>query len=294
MGRYLRVLAGPTKDILITISNSTDVVKEAETIHQTTPVATAALGRVITATHLMGTFIKGQKNSVTLQILGSAGIKKIFAYADAKGHVKGYISHPDLPLTLTKEGKLDVGGAVGRHGKIVVTRDMGFGEPFNGQADLVSGEIAEDLANYYMVSEQQPSVVSLGVLVNAKGHTQAAGGLMIQTMPGVTEESLVMLEERLPYIRPMSTMIDEGQSLEDMLDEILGQIPYTKMSEGDFHYNCDCTREKVERALITVGKVELKKMIEEDGFAELNCHFCNKKYRYSDRDLKKLIVESTQ
>ncbi|MCK8058696.1 MULTISPECIES: Hsp33 family molecular chaperone HslO [unclassified Fusibacter] len=294
MGKYLRVLAGKAKDLSISLSDSTDVVYEAWKIHNTTPVATAALGRTLTATHLMGTFIKDEKASVSLQISGSAVLKRIYAYADGAGFLKGYVSDPNIPLMVKDNGKLDVSGAVGVHGSLMVSRDTGYGEPFVGQSDLVSGEIAEDLAYYYAHSEQQPSVISLGVFVDSEGVPTAAGGLMIQTLPDVSEESLSSLEKRLPMIRPMSEMIGEGMSLEAIVEEILGDIPFTIMVENTFEYRCDCSRDKVERALITIGINELKSILNEDGQTELSCHFCGKKYLYNSSDLKWIIKELEQ
>lgn len=289
MGQYIRALAGAEGDVVVVISNSTDAVKEVQRIHKTSPVVTAALGRVLTATQLMVTFLKNDKASVSLQIHGSGPLKKIYAYADLKGHLKGYVSDTTIENRIKPNGKLDVSGVVGKHGQIMVSRDSGFGIPFLGQADLVSGEIAEDLAHYYAYSEQQPSVVSLGVLVGPDDVPMASGGLMIQTLPDCSEASIVALEGRLEYLRPMSDMIHQGLSLEEMLAEILGDMPYHVLSKESFAYHCDCNRDKIEGAIITLGSSELNKILHEDGKMELSCHFCGRLFHYSTKDLHHLI-----
>lgn len=290
MSRFLRALAGADKDVIVVISDSTSMVQSAQAIHDTTPVATAALGRVLTAVQMMGTFLKGDKANVSLMISGSAQLKKIYAYADRAGHLKGYVSHPHVPNVIKSNGKLDVSGVVGRHGKLVVTRDYGFGTPFMGQSDLVSGEIAEDLTHYYAYSEQQPSVISLGVHVGTDGIPQAAGGLMVQPLPGCSETSLAQLEQLLPRFRPMSELIATGMPLEAILAQLLQEMPFKVMVSGSFEYACDCNHDKIESALITVGVKELKQILKEDGQMELSCHFCAKKYHYDAKAMHQLIV----
>lgn len=254
MSRFIKVLAGEGNDVVMVLSDSTEMVKKAQLIHQTTPVASAALGRVLTATQLMGTFLKGEKASVSLMIQGSAQIKKIYAYANGSGHLKGYISDPNVPTVLKANGKLDVSGAVGVHGQILVTRDDGYGIPFVGQSNLVSGEIAEDLTHYYAYSEQQPSVISLGVLVGPDQIPLAAGGLMIQLLPNCSEQSIQQLEALVPKLRPMSEMVASGLTLEEIAAAILEHMPYHLIDQGNFDFNCDCSWEKIETALITLDR----------------------------------------
>lgn len=289
MSRYLRALAGADKDVSVILTDSTDVVRKAQQIHQTTPVATAALGRVLTAVKMMGTYLKEDKANVSLMVMGSAHLKKVYGYTDGAGHLKGYISEPQAPILVKSNGKLDVSGVVGRHGKLVVTKDFGFGTPFVGQSDLVSGEIAEDLTHYYAFSEQQPSVISLGVLVEPDGIPSAAGGLMIQPMPSCSEASIAKLESLVPHFRPMSDMIASGKSLEEILEQFLGDMPYKIMISGEYDYRCDCNHDKIESALITVGVSELQKILNEDGKMELSCHFCGKKYHYNTKAMHQLI-----
>jgi molecular chaperone Hsp33 len=295
MAHYLRVLAGENNDVLIAISDSTSVSDRAQRIHQTTPVVSAALGRVLTATHLMSIFLKGDKTSVSLQILGSSALKKTYAYADARGTLKGYVSDPSLVNRIKENGKLDVGGVIGRHGKLIVSRDTGFGQPFVGQSDLVSGEIAEDLAFYYAHSEQQPSIVSLGVLVSTNSEqVMASGGLFIQPLPDCSEQSLSQLEAKLPNFRPMSDLLQEGLTLEEILQNLLGDMPFKVLMRGEFEYQCDCDHEKIETAILTLGIEELSKIAREDHQMELTCHFCAKKYHFCESDLKKIIYALQQ
>lgn len=291
MSRFIRALAGANKDVIVILSDSTEVVQTAYRIHQTTPVATAALGRVLTAVQMMGTFLKGEKSSVSMMISGSAHLKKVYGYQDARGHLKGYVSKADVPVLIKENGKLDVGGVIGRHGKLIVTRDYGFGQPFIGQSDLVSGEIAEDLTHYYAHSEQQPSVISLGVHVDPDGKPTAAGGLMIQPLPNCSEASIAQLEDLLPDFRPMSEMIGSGEGLEAIMRIFFKDMPYQIMLDGHFEYSCDCNWEKTEGALITLGIQELEKILKEDGHIELGCHFCSKKYDYGAKEMQRIIKE---
>ncbi len=290
MSRYIKGLAGDG-EILVILSDSTEAVKKASEIHDTISVSTAAFGRTLTGASMMGLLLKNDDSNVSIQVHGSSMIKKIFGYSDNQGNVKGYISHPDVELPLNNLGKLDVGGAVGKHGKMIVIKDYGFGNPYVGQSDLTTGEIAEDIVYYYMFSEQQPSMVSLGVYMDKMNVVKAAGGIMIQTMPNISEEMITKLEETLKDIRPISSMLNEGLTLESIFEEIMKDIPHKVIDEGQFTYQCDCSHEKVTKALISVGRAELKNILDEDGHSELSCHFCNKKYHYDRKDLLKLIHE---
>lgn len=289
------MMIGMTKDgfIRFYVANTTEMVEKAREIHQTTPVATAALGRSITAASIMGKMEKNDNVKLTFQVRGSNLIKSIVAVSDSNGTVKGYISNPDIDILLKENGKLDVGGAVGKDGSLIIIKDLGLKEPYIGQANLVSGEIAEDVASYYMSSEQQPSVVSLGVFVDRDMKVEAAGGFIIQTMPGIDEDTIVKLENNLGKIKTASQMVRDGMSNLEIIEAVLEGFELEIMEESEIKYECDCTRERIEKALISVGTVELKKIIEEDGKAELSCHFCNKKYAFDKEELESLLSEIT-
>ncbi|RKD27309.1 molecular chaperone Hsp33 [Caminicella sporogenes DSM 14501] len=284
MKNYIvRGLAG-NKNIRVFVAITTEMVEKARKIHKTTPVSTAALGRTITAASIMGYMLKGEKDKLTLQILGSNEIKSIVAVSDSTGNVKAYISNPNAKVKLNDKGKLDVGGAVGR-GKLRVIKDLGLKEPYIGQANLISGEIAEDLAAYYMYSEQQPSVVSLGVLIDVDGSVKAAGGFIIQPLPDVEEEILIKLEECIKDVPPVSAMVAEGLSGEEIMRRILKDFDVEVGEKKEVDFVCDCSLEKIERALISLGEEELKNIIEEDEEAEIQCHFCNTFYKFNKEQL---------
>ncbi len=280
------------KSIRLFAAVTTDMVEKAREIHDTTPVATAALGRTITAASIMGYMLKGEKDKVTLQIRGSNKIKSIVAVADSKGSVKGYISHPHIDVTLNEKGKLDVGGAVGKNGKMIIAKDLGLKEPYVGQSNLITGEIGEDLAAYYMYSEQQPSVVSLGVLLDVDGCVKASGGFIIQPLPDVDEETLIKLEEAIKDIPSTSSMVDEGMTGEEILRAILKDFDVDIIEKTEIDFVCDCSVDKIEKALLSIGEKELRSLIEEDGKAEIKCHFCNKKYLFNEEDLTGLLNEA--
>lgn len=274
-----KIISGITSDksVRIYVVDSTSMVEEARIIHNATPVSTAALGRVISATSLMGRMLKNEKESITVQVKGSNEIKTIVGVGNVEGSVKAYISNPDVVRPANAQGKIDVGGAVGKDGHLVVVRDLGLKEPFIGRSELVSGEIAEDLASYYMKSEQQPSVVSLGVLMDPEvGGVVAAGGIIIQPLPFADDEVLDKIEASVMDLPAISTLISEGKSVEDVAAIALSEFDVEIISEGPVALYCDCTRERVERALVSLGTNELTDILETDGHAELSCHFCNK------------------
>lgn len=292
MKNYIvRGLAG-NKNIRVFVAITTDMVEKARKIHSTTPVSTAALGRTITAASIMGYMLKGEKDKLTLQILGTNEIKSIVAVADSKGNVKAYISNPNAQTTFNDKGKLDVGGAVGKNGKLRIIKDLGLKEPYIGQSNLISGEIAEDLAAYYMYSEQQPSVVSLGVLIDVDGSVKAAGGFFIQPLPDVEEEVLIKLEECIKDIAPISSMIAEGLTAEEIMKKILKEFDVEIREEIEVDFVCDCSLEKIEKALISIGEQELKSIIEEDEKAEIQCHFCNTFYRFNKEQLIDILEKA--
>ncbi|NLY42599.1 MAG: Hsp33 family molecular chaperone HslO [Clostridiaceae bacterium] len=268
---------------------TTDMINKARQIHDTSPVATAALGRTLTAAAMMGSMLKGEQDTLTLQIKGDGPLGGIVAVADSKANVKGYVhqSHVDLPLK--PDGKLDVGKAVGKNGYLSIVRDFGLKEPYVGRVPLVSGEIAEDLTFYYARSEQIPSVVALGVLIDVDLSVKAAGGFIVQLMPGADDKTIDILENTLAQIPPVSSMISGGMTAEDMLDKVLNKFEWSRTDTVNTGYNCDCSRERIESALISLGKKELKGIIEEQGKAEVTCHFCNEIYRFNKQELEHLL-----
>lgn len=288
------ICTGITSDVSVRIyaCDTTGMVEEARKTHNMTPVSTAAVGRLISAASLMGRMLKNATDSLTVQVRASNEIKSIVAVSDYYGNVKAYTSNPDVVRPARADGKLDVGGAVGTDGQMIVIKDYGLKEPFAGTSDLVSGEIAEDLAAYYMHSEQQPSVVSLGVLLDDEiAGVKAAGGFIIQPLPFAEEEVIEKIERSIENLRPMSEMLADGMSLEEIMREALKEFEVEITDQGEIEYKCDCSRERIESALISLGKKELNEIIEEDGQAELSCHFCNKKYVFSKEELIQLVAE---
>ncbi len=268
---------------------STDTVNTAFKYHKTSPVVTAALGRLLTAAAIMGADLKGEKDTVTLQITGGGPAGRVLATSDSKCNVKGYASYPVVDLPLNSQGKLDVAGAVGTNGYLTVITDMGLKEPYIGKVELVSGEIGDDITNYYAVSQQTPSAVGLGVLVDVDYSVKCAGGFTVQVMPDATEEDISKLEENVGKLKSVTAMLEEGKTPEDILSFVLEGIAYHNTDTSPVNYFCNCSRERVERALITLGDDEINDMIQKDGGAELTCHFCDKVYKFSENDLKELI-----
>lgn len=269
---------------------TTSVVKKAFHIHDTYPVATAAFGRVLTGSALMGAMLKGEKDILTIQVKGDGPLGGIVATANSNVDVKGYIQNPHVDLPLREDdGKLDVGGAVGKNGFINVVKDLGLKEPYTGNINLVSGEIAEDLTMYFAKSEQTPSVVALGVLVDSASIVKAAGGYIIQLMPNADNDTITKVEQSIASIPSPTQMISDGLNCEDILGQVLHGFPLKFIGRKDVSYRCDCNRDKVEKALISIGKKDIMEIIEQDGKAELTCHFCNEKYNYSLEDLQKIL-----
>lgn len=281
---------------------STELVREAAEIHHTTPLASAGLGRVLTAAGLMGIMMKNESDTLTLNFRGDGPAGQILATAHGDGRVKGYIADPYIDLPLNEKGKLDVGGSLGT-GELTVIKDMGMKEPYVGTIALVSGEIAEDLTAYFYISEQQNTSVALGVRVEKDLSVGAAGGMIIQMLPGADEEVTGELEKMIGGMRPLTSMIkdiyegsaalsDEGVA-EKLLEEIFSGMPEEYMPQiagkREIRWECDCSRERIEKALMTIGKKDLAEIMEEDGKAEIGCHFCGKKYDFSREDLKDLL-----
>jgi len=271
------------------IISSTNMVEKARSIHHTSPVATAALGRTLTGATIMGSMLKGDKDKLTLQFRGDGPINNILAVANSKGQVKGYISNPEVEVEDRKDGKLNVGKAVGENGKLIVIKDLGLKKPYVGQSNIISGEIAEDIANYFTASEQQPSAVALGVLIDKDRSVKAAGGVIVQVLPNIEEEVLSKLEKNITILSFISSLIDEGSKPEDILDQVFGEFSMKITEKKEVEFICDCNKERMERALISLGKDELESIINEDENAELVCHFCNEKYNFEKKELQDLI-----
>lgn len=271
---------------------TTELVREAQRIHQTYPVATAALGRTLTGAALMGATLKNEDDSITLQFKGDGPLSYIVAVTDSKSCVRGYVANPYVDRPLNKKGKLDVGGALGA-GYLSVIRDLGLKEPYIGQIPLVSGEIAEDLTLYYAKSEQIPTSIGLGVLVDTDNTPVASGGFMLQLLPGATDEAAKRLENTLSEIPPVTSMISDGMSCEDIIFKITqGFSIIIENKSVTPRYRCKCSEEKMRNALVSIGAKELREIIEDKGEAELTCQFCDNKYKFSKEDLEKLLKEA--
>ncbi len=277
-------------NIRVFVAKTTNMVEKARLTHDTAPSSTAALGRALTAGAIMGSMMKNEKDRLTLRINGGGPIGNIQVVGDNSGHIKGYVDNPHADMESRPDGKLDVGGVVGKDGTLTTIMDFGLKDPYIGQSDLVSGEIAEDLANYYFNSEQQPSAVSLGVLVDRDISVRAAGGYIIQLLPDISDEDIDKIEESLAKVEPISTLIDKGLSPEEIMKEVLKDFDMEVLGSLDLEYKCDCSRERMASILKSTGKDEVKAMIEEDGQSEILCHFCNTKYLFTKEDLEELLI----
>ncbi|MGG5359544.1 MULTISPECIES: Hsp33 family molecular chaperone HslO [unclassified Enterococcus] len=270
---------------------ATETVAEAQRRHDTWNTSSAALGRTLIGTLLLGSTLKGD-DKLTVRIQGDGPAGGIVADANGKGEVKGYIKNPHLSLPLNPQGKLDVRGAVGTSGMFTVTKDLGLKEPFSGQSPIVSGELGEDFTYYLAVSEQIPSAVGLSVLVNTDDTIKTAGGFMIQIMPGADEETITKIEEQLKETPRVSSLLDEGQTPEEILKGLLGTDELTILEKMPVQFKCDCSKEKFSEAIIALGAEEIQAIIDEDHGAEAVCAFCNNKYQYNEEDLLELKKEA--
>ena len=264
-----------------------DVVETARQKHNTSPVATAALGRLLTAGAMMGSMCKNDSDVITLQIQCSGPIGGLTVTADSKANVKGYVNNPDVMLPPSKEGKLDVGKALDL-GVLTVIKDIGLKEPYSGQTHLVSGEIAEDLTYYFATSEQVPSAVALGVLMEKNNTVKQAGGFIVQLMPFAEEEVISALEEKIAKITSVTDMLEKGMTPEDILEFVLGDLGVEITDKVPTQFYCNCSKERVTKALMGINKAEIKDMINEGKDIEVNCHFCNTNYNFSVEELKTL------
>lgn len=268
--------------------DSTQLVQKARKIHDLSPLGCAILGRTLTMSAIIASGLKGENDTVTLQIKGNGEAGTIIAVSDSELRTRGYVENPQIDLPLKENGKLDVSGAVGKEGFIYVIKDIGMKEPYIGMTKIISGEIAEDFTQYFYTSEQKPSAIALGVLVDKNG-IRASGGYMITPMPDATEDDLFILENRIKEAKPLSTMLDENMGLEEIAKDLTGDENIKTIEDEMIpKYECNCSKEKMEKALIAIGKKELNKIIEEDKKAELVCHFCNTKYEFTEEELKNI------
>lgn len=269
------------------------VVEKARAAHNTSPVATAALGRLLTAGGMMGTMMKGKDDILTLRIEGDGPIEGLTVTADSAGNVKGYAFNPAVMLPPNAKGKLDVGGALGV-GVLSVIRDIGLKEPYVGQTILVSGEIAEDLTYYYATSEQIPTSVALGVLMNKDNTVRQAGGFIIQLLPGASDEIIDKLEKKLGEMDSITSLLDAGRTPEMILDFVIGEFGLEILDTMPTEFYCNCDKARVEKALISIGRKELQEMIDEGKTIEVNCHFCNRNYAFTVEELNGLLKKAVR
>ena len=279
----IRAFAATTKEMVETAKNA----------HNTSPIATAALGRLMTAAAMMGSDLKGEGELLTLRIEGDGPIGGLLVTADGKGDVKGYAFNPDVMLPPNAQGKLDVGGSLGL-GVLSVIKDIGLKEPYVGQTQLITGEIAEDLTYYFATSEQVPSSVALGVLMNKDNTVRQAGGFIIQLLPGASDEIIDRLEAKLSVISSITSLLDAGKTPEEILTDILGEFGLEILKKMPVQFHCDCERSRVEKAIISIGRKEIQDMIDEGKEIEVNCQFCNKHYKFSVDELGEMLKKATR
>lgn len=291
MAKLIRCITSDGQ-VMVSAIDSTDIVAKCEQVHKTSAVCTAALGRLLTATSLMGNMLKGADNTITVKLAGDGPAGSLIAAADYKGNVRGYVMNPVVEIPLKENGKLDVSGAVGTNGTLYVIKDLGLKDPYNGFVPITSGEIAEDITAYYAISEQIPTVCALGVLVNPDLSVRKAGGYIIQLLPAAENSTIDKLEENIKHIKPVTTLLEEGMDIEDIVKDALKgfevEVLYTDAPE----YKCKCSRERVESALISLGEEELTSMANEMPVSEVKCHFCNTAYKFTSEEILKIIKKS--
>lgn len=293
MDEIIRMMTGDGMVKAVAVTGK-DMVERARQIHKTLPVATAALGRTLMAASMMGDMLKEKDGSVTLQIKGGGPLGAITAVSDSRGNPRGYLQNGQVDIPRKYQGKLDVGTAVGSSGSLTVMKDMGLKEPYIGSVQLVSGEIAEDITAYFVESEQVPTACALGVLVDKDQSVAAAGGYLVQLLPGADESVIQRLEESIARLGPVTDALHGGADAVQLLERVLeGQEPEL-LERRPVAYKCYCSRKRVSRAIISMGKEEMQSLIEEQGGAELTCQFCDKVYRFTKEDLQELLEEATR
>ena len=288
MGDYMVRAAAAEHAVRAFAITSKELTEHARRAHQASPVVSAALGRLLAAGAMMGVMMKGEDDLLTLQVMGDGPVQGLVVTADSKGHVKGYPNKADVKLPPNAMGKLDVGGAIGK-GVLRVIRDMGLKEPYTGTTELQTGEIAEDLTYYFATSEQVPSAVGLGVLMNKDNTVRQAGGFMVQLMPFTEEPVIAALEQKIAEVASVTDLLEQGLSPEGLLEQILGEFGLEITEKIPVGYRCDCSRERVTKALISIGAAELQEMAEEGKPIEVNCQFCDKHYVFTPEELKDLL-----
>ena len=288
MGKLIRCITSDGQ-VMATAVDTTDIVNRAEQIHRTSAVVTAALGRLLTAGSMVGNMLKGKDDSVTLRVNGDGPTGSLIVVSDFNGDVRGYVQNPVVELPLNEKGKLDVGGAVGKNGLLYVLKDLGLKEPFSGSVPLVSGEIAEDITSYYAMSEQIPTVCALGVLVNPDLSVKAAGGYIIQLLPAASDSTIDKLEKSISELPSVTAMLSDGMTPEDIVRAALSGFEVEVLYTQDIEYKCNCSKDRVAKALISLGREELEAMAAEKEVTEVSCHFCDKVYKFSSNELKKLL-----
>lgn len=290
MDRIIRCIT-TNGGIMAAAIDSTYMVATAQEIHETSVVATAAFGRLLTASSIMGAMLKKSDATITLKISGGGPLGAITAISDSKGNCRGCIEHPEVELPLKPNGKIDVGSGVGTDGLLGVMRDLGQGNPYIGQVEIVSGEIAEDITHYYATSEQIPTVCALGVLVDKADKRQIlAGGLLIQVLPGADEADIQQLEKNVNEMEPVTTMLAKGMSIEDMCKTVLNGFEMEILDEFPVGYACNCSKERVECAIATLKPEEILLLADEKGYAEAQCPYCRHVYQFSKKELEKIAV----
>lgn len=294
MDRMIRCITSDGS-LMAAAVDTTNIVAIAQELHHTSAVGTAALGRMLSAASIMGAMLKQENASVTMKINGGGPLGSVVAIADSRGNVRGYVEHPEVELPLKPNGKLDVGGGIGRDGLLMVIRDFGEGEPYVGQVRIATGEIAEDITAYYAVSEQIPTVCALGVLVDKEEHqAMLSGGLLIQVLPGAAPESIDRLEENIRTLEPMTTMLAKGMSMEEICQKALAGFEMEILDEFQVKYVCTCSRDKVVQALSTMRREDIVSLADETGYAEASCQYCAKKYRFSVEELEEIARQAAQ
>lgn len=286
MGHLVRCIS-TDGTLTVMAVNTTDIVNEVADIHQTSAVVSAALGRTLTAASLMGSCLKGKNDSLTIKINGGGPAGSIIAVSDSMGNVRGYVQENVVEIPLNSKGKLDVAGAVGTNGFVTVIKDLGLKEPYVGQTPIVTGEIAEDITSYFAISEQTPSVVALGVLVNPDLSIRAAGGFIVQLLPTALDDTIEKVERCIKDVEPVTTLIDRGMTPEEICHHVLSEFDIEILDTAEPEYKCYCSKQKVERALISTGKDELLDMAK-DKETKVSCQFCNKEYVFTPEDLIRL------